>query len=274
MCAARDRQVDGKVWECPVLARIPYMQLQHTPTAPAAPHSTSNTPTAGTPHQQRCSHMFSVSVGRFPAIYWLGQYSNGQFDLESAVGPTPLDLGDLLYAPNLLSVNQVCVGGGGEGGGRQQVCTATADQCNLFHSDWQLRSCCLLRRLVCCATMCIMGCWLTASQHTGVGHTAVLLYQSAVPVVCGSLVQSTSDRLLLWGWLPELPSPHCSTAGCISLPRQLLLSPDGHLVQQPLPELASLHTGPAWSAKQLQLQPQLPRWANGRASTAYGICIM
>jgi hypothetical protein len=46
-------------------------------------------------------------VGSFPSVYWLGQYKEGRFDLENAAGPFPLDLGDVLYAPNVLTDKQV-----------------------------------------------------------------------------------------------------------------------------------------------------------------------
>jgi sucrose-6-phosphate hydrolase SacC (GH32 family) len=85
-------------------------------------------------------------------------------------------------------------------------------------------------------------------------------------VLAALAVQDGSSRLLLWGWLSELPgrqqqpdAPPPSYAGAISLARQLLLSREGHLLQQPLPELALLRTGPAWSMTQLELQPCAPR---------------
>jgi hypothetical protein len=43
------------------------------------------------------------------------------------------------------------------------------------------------------------------------------------------------------------------------MPRQLLLSCEGLLLQQPLPELALLRSGPAWSMTQVQLEPCRPR---------------
>jgi hypothetical protein len=51
--------------------------------------------------------MFSVSTGKFLSIYWMGQYSGGRFDLQGADGPDPLDLGDILYAPNICKDDQV-----------------------------------------------------------------------------------------------------------------------------------------------------------------------
>ena len=39
-----------------------------------------------------------------PSLYWLGSFSEakGTFDLDSAKGPYRLDLGDVLYAPNIM----------------------------------------------------------------------------------------------------------------------------------------------------------------------------
>jgi hypothetical protein len=37
----------------------------------------------------------------------LGRYADGKFDLDAADGPHALDLGDVLYAPNLLEDAQV-----------------------------------------------------------------------------------------------------------------------------------------------------------------------
>ncbi len=44
-----------------------------------------------------------------PVLYWLGNFDaeNTRFLLESAMGPLRLDLGDTLYAPNLLEDHQV-----------------------------------------------------------------------------------------------------------------------------------------------------------------------
>eukprot|EP00879_Flechtneria_rotunda_P002010 GHRR01002187.1.p1 GENE.GHRR01002187.1~~GHRR01002187.1.p1 ORF type:complete len:1707 (+),score=729.58 GHRR01002187.1:259-5379(+) len=56
-------------------------------------------------HQQHPgapTHLFSVSAGVCPAIYWLGHYAAGRFDLDIADGPHALDLGDVFYAPNLM----------------------------------------------------------------------------------------------------------------------------------------------------------------------------
>lgn len=55
------------------------------------------------------THLFSVSAGVCPAIYFLGRYSEGRFDLAASDGPHALDLGDVVYAPNLLQDAQVCV---------------------------------------------------------------------------------------------------------------------------------------------------------------------
>lgn len=39
-----------------------------------------------------------------PSLYWLGSFSEakGTFDVDKAKGPYRLDLGDVLYAPNIM----------------------------------------------------------------------------------------------------------------------------------------------------------------------------
>eukprot|EP00879_Flechtneria_rotunda_P032500 GHRR01035716.1.p1 GENE.GHRR01035716.1~~GHRR01035716.1.p1 ORF type:complete len:589 (+),score=232.13 GHRR01035716.1:702-2468(+) len=175
LCTARDREVDGVVWECPVMAKLPYLQT-NTPAA-MLQQGTSST------YQDR--YLFSVSIGRSPAIYWLGQYVEGRFDINHATGPHPLDLGDLLYAPNLLTDPQ--------------------------------------------------------------------------------------GRVLLWGWLSELPNPgglH-DYAGCISLARQLQLSPEGYLHQQPVPELRQLRMEPSWTAATVTIAPGESRHIAAEVPASY-----
>lgn len=41
-----------------------------------------------------------------PVICWLGSYTNGRFDIDDAEGPFRLDLGDVLYAPNVTRDNE------------------------------------------------------------------------------------------------------------------------------------------------------------------------
>lgn len=71
-----------------------------TNTPPTSRHSSS-------PQRQR--HMLSVSPDYCVNMiqYWLGDYKEGRFDLEGADGPFPLDLGDIMYAPNMLTDKQV-----------------------------------------------------------------------------------------------------------------------------------------------------------------------
>ncbi|KAF6264643.1 glycosyl hydrolases family 32 N-terminal domain-containing protein [Scenedesmus sp. NREL 46B-D3] len=101
LCTA-SRAEQGVVWECPVLAPVPLQQR----AAEQQGHSSSFGATAA---QAALSHLFSISCGPrgsgLPGcVYWLGRYAGGKFDLPAAAGPTLLDLGDLLYAPNLLTV--------------------------------------------------------------------------------------------------------------------------------------------------------------------------
>jgi hypothetical protein len=63
------------------------------------------------PPSNRHHWFFTVSPDACsnPVLYWLGCYAGGRFDLASAAGPFRLDLGDVLYAPNIMA----------DGGGRQ-----------------------------------------------------------------------------------------------------------------------------------------------------------
>lgn len=55
-----------------------------------------------------------------------------------------------------------------------------------------------------------------------------------------------AGRRLVWGWLHGFPPGH-GWNGCLSLPRQLSLAPDGALRQSPAPELSRLRgAGVAW----------------------------
>eukprot|EP00878_Enallax_costatus_P009511 GHUV01009939.1.p1 GENE.GHUV01009939.1~~GHUV01009939.1.p1 ORF type:complete len:772 (+),score=256.40 GHUV01009939.1:334-2316(+) len=77
------------MWECPIMAKL----------TSANPHPAAS----NNSHLQR--HMFCVSPDYCVnmAQYYLGDYAEGKFDLENAAGPQPLDLGDVLYAPNVLT---------------------------------------------------------------------------------------------------------------------------------------------------------------------------
>ncbi len=60
----------------------------------------------GTAPQQQFTHFLCVSpdAPTNPVLYWVGNFDakNTRFLLEKAKGPTKLDLGDVLYAPNLM----------------------------------------------------------------------------------------------------------------------------------------------------------------------------
>lgn len=85
---------DSNMWECPLLA-----QLTNTPP----------TSTASIGHQPIRRHLLSVSPDYCVNMvqYWLGDYAAGKFDMEAADGPHKLDLGDIMYAPNVLTDKQV-----------------------------------------------------------------------------------------------------------------------------------------------------------------------
>eukprot|EP00878_Enallax_costatus_P011352 GHUV01011855.1.p1 GENE.GHUV01011855.1~~GHUV01011855.1.p1 ORF type:complete len:508 (+),score=138.82 GHUV01011855.1:481-2004(+) len=173
LCTALDRDTDGAVWECPLMMELPPLTAGKQQTDFDLSSQTAHT------------HLFCVSMGRSPAIYWLGKYSTGKFDLAAAAGPFPLDMGDLLYAPNVLA--------------------------------------------------------------------------------------NSKDGAILWGWLSELPNPGGTHdyAGCISLPRLLHITADGHLHQQPLPQLTSLQTGPTYTEAAIELEPGTVRHIGGTVATSY-----
>jgi beta-fructofuranosidase len=52
-------------------------------------------------------------------------------------------------------------------------------------------------------------------------------------------MQLADGRRLVWGWVNGFPGGH-GWNGCLSLPRQLALSRDGQLWQEPAPELSRL----------------------------------
>jgi hypothetical protein len=72
----------------------------------------------------RFRYFFTVSPDACsnPVLYWLGSYADSRFALEAAAGPFRLDLGDVVYAPNIMTDGQgrhllwawLQVGGGAE----------------------------------------------------------------------------------------------------------------------------------------------------------------
>ncbi|HZI33800.1 MAG TPA: glycoside hydrolase family 32 protein [Candidatus Binatia bacterium] len=57
-------------------------------------------------------------------------------------------------------------------------------------------------------------------------------------------MQLSDGRRLVWGWVKGFPDGR-GWNGCLSLPRQLSLSPDGRLCQKPAPQLHRLRGQPA-----------------------------
>lgn len=59
-----------------------------------------------TPVDPRYSHFYCVSpdAPTNPVLYWMGEFtmSDVKFHLERALGPFRLDLGDTIYAPNIM----------------------------------------------------------------------------------------------------------------------------------------------------------------------------
>lgn len=76
---------------------------------PIVDPTVEETSTSG--QQQSFTHFLCVSpdAPTNPVLYWLGNFDNktSSFLLEKAKGPLQLDLGDILYAPNLMVDDKV-----------------------------------------------------------------------------------------------------------------------------------------------------------------------
>ena len=71
----------------------------------------AKTSSSGQEEEPQYTHFLCVSpdAPTNPVLFWLGNFDavNTRFLLEGATGPHRLDLGDTLYAPNLLEDHQV-----------------------------------------------------------------------------------------------------------------------------------------------------------------------
>jgi beta-fructofuranosidase len=100
------------MWECPIMA-----QLSSKPPAAAIPATNNHINGHSNGHSSSSSqaisrHMLCVSPDycvNVPLCY-LGSYAAGSFELQPAAAPQRLDLGDILYAPNVLTDAQVRAG--------------------------------------------------------------------------------------------------------------------------------------------------------------------
>lgn len=76
---------------------------------PVVDPTTEETSTSG--QQSSHTHFLCVSpdAPSNPVLYWLGNFDHksSQFLLDKAKGPLRLDLGDILYAPNLMVDDKV-----------------------------------------------------------------------------------------------------------------------------------------------------------------------
>lgn len=90
------------MWECPIMATL----TSACPHAAIDAHNgTSDAQGLVRRHMLCISPDYCVNM----AQYYLGDYAAGKFDLEKASGPHALDLGDILYAPNLLTDKHVSI---------------------------------------------------------------------------------------------------------------------------------------------------------------------
>lgn len=70
-------------------------------------------------------------------------------------------------------------------------------------------------------------------------------------------MQLPNGRRLVWGWVTGFPAGH-GWNGCLTVPRQLSISHDGQLRQEPAPELTKLRgKGSKWSKLALSGHPEV-----------------
>jgi beta-fructofuranosidase len=104
------------MWECPLLAHLPLVNTATTSSSTTV-NTTSSTVNASNSSGDAAAlwegrrHLLCVSPDYCVNVstYWLGRYEarTATFDLGAAAGPYVLDLGDILYAPNLMTDKQV-----------------------------------------------------------------------------------------------------------------------------------------------------------------------
>jgi len=195
------------------------------------------------------THFYSVSpdAATNPTIYWIGSYRGGRFDLPRAIGPFRLDLGDVLYAPNLLEDGGVSGRGPADGpdapappqgapvpppphppangGGGEPHARGGHDRHRCIHP--------------------------AAPRPPSSA--------SASPFPFSPAAAATGGRTLLWGWVQERRGVGTwDYAGCLSTPRVLWLHGD-RLWQEPAPEVRALRRlGACWRAAEVPLSPGRP----------------
>ncbi|GLC44182.1 Putative beta-Fructufuranosidase [Pleodorina starrii] len=112
LCHGRENgATTGFMWECPILCELKPLPRHTSLLGSARKGATAKPATAlietdydATPSKP--VHLFCISPDACtnPSYYWLGPYdpATKRFDLDAAQGPFRLDLGDVLYAPNIL----------------------------------------------------------------------------------------------------------------------------------------------------------------------------
>ncbi|GMH42910.1 hypothetical protein BSKO_10832 [Bryopsis sp. KO-2023] len=136
LCMGDERET-GTMWECPILVNLKRptsksKALQPSRTASGMVHHTVSQEfdlaaldfwgedalpssyesksmltgagaDAGPSTQDSDKYLFCVSpdAPENPVLYWIGNYVDEQFIMETAEGPFRLDLGDVMYAPNM-----------------------------------------------------------------------------------------------------------------------------------------------------------------------------
>lgn len=237
----------------------------HRPSPPSSPTAAAYQRRRSTSGQEQLyTHLLCISpdAPTNPVLYWLGNVSTEptRFLLESAKGPLHLDLGDVLYAPNLMIDAHVSCAAGCTDllmhrVGSIHMMIHIVCRCAMFI--------CTVRRAAMwcrCVSRCCLGCPACAHAGTGSAETAdsadIVLQAHREPgnhllLILHLLPRTTSQdthtlhctlqgRYLLWGWLQERRKVGSyDYAGCLGVPRILRLRGD-RLIQEPAPEVANL----------------------------------
>ena len=189
------------------------------------------TSTSGQGSQQRYTHFLCISpdAPSNPVLYWLGNFDpvTTRFLLDKAKGSLRLDLGDILYAPNLM----------------------VDDKVRFLSSSL----------LMITTPVCIISLLSHRACHHLHAHcylAGCLCQRQKEEWRIDKVERYLQGRHVLWGWLQERRKVGSyDYAGCMSLPRLIYIRGD-RLIQEPVPEVAALRSSSPWQADNLTIFPE------------------
>jgi hypothetical protein len=181
-------------------------------------------------------HVMCVSPDscKNPVLYWLGGYTNARFDLETAAGPFKMDLGDSMYAPNIMT----------DGQGRHLLwgwMQVGAAGCTCHAMELVMMTCCFLP-----LKPDKPGIILHVGLHCR-GSTSYRAHPrcpTAAPSLDATTPSSDAPDTPTTTATPQeqaerRPAGKYDYSGCLTTPRVLTLE-EGRLHQAPAPEVAAL----------------------------------